>query len=319
VKKYPGAPYAAKQVFRILPEASTRTGALTSNQTDVLYGVPSQDISTFTSNSKYKYDQVLNSGTAYSLYFNTTKAPFNDIRVRKAVQEGFDLNEVVKSVYYGTGTTAKEWITPASIFFDKSFKSNVKYNKSAAGKLLDSAGWTKRDSQGYRTNDSGKRLTINVYSDAPYIRDSREVLFQAISAELKKNLGVDFQFKALDVGSVSTKWKENQNDAFDNSMGSADVSGSLDLLLVPWDPPRIFLSNDTRVTDLAAKAKTAASKDARKEYYTQLQDYVINEKAYVLPLYVPRDNWASKTSVHGIQISKTAGHLFNTATVWKDK
>ncbi|MCH4160359.1 MAG: ABC transporter substrate-binding protein [Bifidobacterium sp.] len=318
-KEYPGAPYAAKQVFRILPEASTRTGALTSKQIDVLYGVPSQDISSFTSDSQYKYDQVLNSGTAYSLYFNTTKAPFNDIKVRQAVQKGFDLDAVVKSVYYGTGTRATEWISPASIFYDKSFKSEAKFDKTAAGKLLDSAGWNKRDAEGYRTNSDGKRLTINVYSDAPYIRDSREILFQAISAELKKNLGVDFQFKALDVGTVSTKWEQNQNDAFDNSMGSSDVSGSLDLLLVPWNPARIFLSEDAKVTDLAAKAKTAASKEERKKYYTQLQQYVVNDKAYVLPLYIPRDNWASASSVHGFEVSKIAGHLFSTATVWKDQ
>lgn len=312
----PGAPYAEKQVFRILTEASTRTGALTSGQVDVIFGVPAQDVSAFDTD-QYAYGQVLNSGTAYSLYLNTTKQPFDDIRVRKAIQKAVDFDAVVKSVYYGNGTRATQWFTPASIFYDDDFSSNVTFDKEAANTLLDEAGWDKRDSAGYRTNGDGTRLTIALNADAPYIRDSRDVLFQAIAAELKDNVGVDLEFQALDTGTVTTLWKENKNDAFDNSMGSSDISASLDLLLTPWNPPRIFISDDAQASALVKKAKEAVTKDERKAYYNDLQDYVINQQAYIVPLYVPRDNWAAQTNVRGITVSKISGHIFSTATVWR--
>ncbi len=243
-KANPGAPYADEQIFRILPEASTRTGALTSGQVDVIYGVPAQDVALFDTD-QYNYGQVLNSGTVYALYLNTTKAPFDDIRIRQALQKGVDYGAVVASVYYGNGTVANQWFSPASIFSDKDFDSAVTFDKDAANKLLDDAGWTKRDSDGYRTNAAGDKLTIVVNADAPYIRDSRDILFQAIVAEAKSNLGVDFQFQALDPGTVTTSWQDNKNDAFDNSMGSTDISTSLDLLIPAWDPPRIFIGEDS--------------------------------------------------------------------------
>lgn len=318
VEKNPDAPYAQTQVFRILPEASTRTGALTSKQVDVIFGVSSQDISLFDDGSgTYAYGQVLNSGTAYSLYFNTTKAPFDDIRVRQAIQKGADYQAIVDSVYYGTGTSATQWFTPASIFYDDSFESAVSFDADAANELLDDAGWTSTDSDGYRTNASGERLTIHLNADAPYIRDSRDVLFQAIAAELKDNIGVELDFQALDTGTVTTLWENNENDAFDNSMGSSDISSSLDLLLTPWNPQRIFINEDATASELVKTAKEAATKDERKADYTTLQDYVINQQAYILPLYVPRDNWAAASNIRGIEISTISGHIFSTATVWR--
>lgn len=237
------APYADEQIFRILPEAATRTGALTSGQVDVIYGVPAQDVALFDTD-QYAYGQVLNSGTVYSLYLNM-KAPSDDIRIRQALQKGVDYDAAVDSVYYGNGTVAKQWFSPASIFSNEDFDSAVT-DKDAANKLLDDAGWTKRDSDGYRTNAAGEKLTIVVNADALYIRDSRDILFQAIVAEAKDNLGVDFQFQALDPGTVTTSWQDNKNDAFDNSMGSTDISTSLDLLIPAWDPPRIFIGQHPR-------------------------------------------------------------------------
>ena len=317
VEANPGAPYAQTQVFRILPEASTRTGALTSSQVDVVYGVPSQDISLFDDDDTYTYGQVLNSGTVYSLYFNTTKAPFDDIRVRQALQQGVDYAAVVDSVYYGTGTQATQWFSPSSIFYDDDFTSNVAFDADAANALLDEAGWTSRDSDGYRTNAAGDRLTIALNADAPYIRDSRDVLFQAIAAELQENLGVELDFQALDPGTVTTLWEDNKNDAFDNSMGSSDISSSLDLLLTPWNPQRIFINEDAKAADLVKQAKEAPTKEERKALYDQVQDYVVNEQAYILPLYVPRDNWAASAAIQGINVSEISGHIFSTVAVWR--
>ena len=317
VEANPGAPYAQTQVFRILPEASTRTGALTSSQVDVVYGVPSQDISLFDDDDTYTYGQVLNSGTVYSLYFNTTKAPFDDIRVRQALQQGVDYAAVVDSVYYGTGTQATQWFSPSSIFYDDDFTSNVAFDADAANALLDEAGWTSRDSDGYRTNAAGDRLTIALNADAPYIRDSRDVLFQAIAAELQENLGVELDFQALDPGTVTTLWEDNKNDAFDNSMGSSDISSSLDLLLTPWNPQRIFINEDAKAADLVKQAKEAPTKEERKALYDQVQDYVVNEQAYILPLYVPRDNWAASAAIQGINVSEVSGHIFSTVAVWR--
>ncbi|NMM95662.1 peptide ABC transporter [Bifidobacterium sp. DSM 109960] len=319
LKSKESLPYAKELVFRFLPEASTRTGALTSGQVDIINGVPSQDINQIKSNGKFDYYQVLNSGTAYSLYFNTTKAPFNDVNVRKAFQLGADYKAIVKSVYYGTGTYADQSFSPASVFYNKAFKG-ITFDKDKANKLLDESGWKKRDSKGYRVNAKGERLSISLYSDAPYVRDSRDVLNQAISSELKKNVGIEFTFKARDLGTVTETWEKNTNDAFDNSMSGLDISTSVDSVYL-WksEPNRVFLKNDQKAVDLIQQGQSAKTKKDRQAAYDKLQDYVINDQAYVLPLYIPRDNWAASKSVHGFVTSKVAGHLFSSSTVWKEQ
>lgn len=312
-------PYAKTLVFRFLPEASTRTGALTSGQVDIINGVPSQDIAQIKANSKFAYDQVINSGTAYTLYFNTTKAPFNDINVRRAFQLGADYKAIVESVYYGTGAYADQSFSPASSFYDQNFKG-LTFDKDKANQLLDQSGWTGRDADGYRTNASGQRLSISLYSDAPYVRDSRDVLNQAISSELKKNVGIEFTFKARDVGTVAETWTNNTNDAFDNSMSSLDISSSIDSAYL-WKakPNRVFLKEDPKVLDYVQQGLAGKTADDRKQIYSELQDYIINQQAYILPLYYPRDNWAASTSVKGAVIDKSSGHIFNSATLWKQE
>lgn len=319
LKSKESLPFAKELVFRFLPEASTRTGALTSGQVDIINGVPSQDINQIKSNGKFDYYQVLNSGTAYSLYFNTTKAPFNDVNVRKAFQLGADYKAIIKSVYYGTGTYANQSFSSASVFYNKAFKG-ITFDKDKADKLLDKAGWKKRDSQGYRVNARGERLSISLYSDAPYVRDSRDVLAQAISSELKKNVGIEFTFKARDLGTVTETWERNTNDAFDNSMSGLDISTSVDSVYL-WksEPNRVFLKNDQKVVDLIQQGQSGKTEQERQTAYDKLQDYVINDQAYVLPLYIPRDNWAASKSVHGFVTSKVAGHLFSSSTIWKEQ
>ena len=319
VKSKSSLPYAKELVFRFLPEASTRTGALTSGQVDAIDGVPSQDIAQIKANNKFNYYQVLNDCTAYSLYFNTTKAPFNDVNVRKAFQLGADYRKIVQSVYYGTATYADQSFSPSSVFYDKNFKG-ITFDKDKANKLLDKAGWKKRDSQGYRVNAKGERLSISLYSDAPYVRDSRDVLAQAISSELKKNVGIEFTFKARDLGTVTETWERNTNDAFDNSMSGLDISTSVDSVYL-WksEPNRVFLKNDQKVVDLIQQGQSGKTEQERQTAYDKLQDYVINDQAYVLPLYIPRDNWAASKSVHGFVTSKVAGHLFSSSTIWKEQ
>ena len=69
---------------------------------------------------------------------------------------------------------------------------------------------------------------------------------------------------------------------------------------------------DTHSELLAEKAK-----EERKALYDQVQDYVVNEQAYILPLYVPRDNWAASAAIQGINVSEISGHIFSTVAVWR--
>ncbi|MFX8871854.1 ABC transporter substrate-binding protein, partial [Acinetobacter baumannii] len=78
---------------------------------------------------------------------------------------------------------------------------------AGANKLLDEAGWTGRDSEGFRTKD-GKRLSIEVGYPQPYVRDNRDILIQGVQASLRKNVGLDLNLRLITAGEYA---KNNAN------------------------------------------------------------------------------------------------------------
>ena len=82
-----GPAHLAEITYRFLPEGAVRVGALTSGQVQVIEGVPATDIASIKSNPELTLKTALNSGSAFSYYFNTSRPPFDDERVRQAFRE----------------------------------------------------------------------------------------------------------------------------------------------------------------------------------------------------------------------------------------
>ncbi|MGC5168353.1 ABC transporter substrate-binding protein [Luteimicrobium sp. DT211] len=300
--KHQGAAYLDALTYRFLPESSVRLGALQSGQVDVVEGVPGTQAAQFQKDSRFTYQTALNTGTPYSLYFNTLESPTSDVRVRQAFRDAVDLDAVLKSVYAGQRTRAWSAVSPADpTFYDKSLEGTYGNDKDAANTLLDEAGWTGRDSEGYRTKD-GKRLTITDYQSKPYVRDQRDTLLQAVQAQVKQNAGIDFDVQVVDSGVSDQHRAKNDYGTYDNSNTNPD---GVDIEY-HWLPAAkggfINLSNatDPQLTTWLTAAQQTTDTAKRAEAYDALQQYVITDKAYSFPLYEPEDEIAASSTVHGV-------------------
>lgn len=295
-------------IYRFLGEASTRSGALQAGQVDAIDSVPSQDVALFEDDATFQYAVFQNGGTPYTLFFNVSRSPFDDLRVRRAIQLAVDLDTIVNSVYYGTATPAKSPISSASPFFDPSVA--LKPDVAAANALLDEAGWSSRDSEGYRINSAGTRLTIPIESNSLFVRDSREILNQAIAGEIKESLGVDYTWKSVDGGTWSDNRANNSYVGWDNSVGSADVANPL-AVQYNSDPAIGFINlgqiRDPKVDELLATGQENFDFNVRKDAYIELQRYVLVEQAYVLPLVVMRHSYAASANATGFLYDPARG------------
>jgi dipeptide transport system substrate-binding protein len=74
------------------------------------------------------------------LAYNTTKKPFDDVRVRKAVNMAINKKAIVDAVYLGSGIPAKNPIPPTMWSYNKTIKDDA-FNPEAAKKLLAAAGY----------------------------------------------------------------------------------------------------------------------------------------------------------------------------------
>ena len=203
-----GPAHLDRVTFRFLPEYAVRTGALTSGQVDLIEGVQPTDAPLFAEQPGFKLlTGPSGASTSFTFNINYTRPPADDVRVRRALRDGFDLEPIVKQVYLGTVPRAWSIIGPANPAYNKALVGSWGNDIAGANKLLDEAGWTGRDSEGFRTKD-GKRLSIEVGYPQPYVRDNRDILIQGVQAALRKNVGLDLNLRLITAGEYA---KNNAN------------------------------------------------------------------------------------------------------------
>ncbi|AXE40188.1 ABC transporter substrate-binding protein [Acidipropionibacterium virtanenii] len=314
------AAHLEKVTYRTLKEGSARTGALSRSQVDVASDIQPLDVETFTSNPRFAYVRATAAGSPYSLYFNVSKTPFEDIRVRQAFAQGADITAIVNSIYRGTYQRAWAPYNLLGPYQDPSLKNWLKFDKAAANKLLDKAGWATKNASGIRTK-RGKTLTVRTVSASDYVRESRDQLNVALAAALKQNIGIDYKFQAVDLGTEANRAKANDYEIFDNSYGGADPVVPFDLLYYSSDPSRGYIArgryNDKQLEKLIDDARFSNDTAARKKTYKTIQEYVTKEKYYALPLAVTQDTYAyNAEKVAGIVADPATGGPFSAYTAW---
>ncbi|MFD9942732.1 ABC transporter substrate-binding protein [Nonomuraea sp. NPDC059023] len=301
-----GPAHLSAITYRFLPEAAVRIGALSSGQVQVIEGVPATEVALIKKDPDLALLTSLNSGTAYSYYFNTSHAPFDDKRVREAFREAVNVDAVLQSVYQGTATRAWSIVGAKSPFYDATLENRYGGDVAKANALLDAAGWKQRDAEGYRVKN-GRRLTVGEVASAPFVRDRRDILAQAVQAQVKQNAGIDFQVRILDQGSAQKALEESAYELFGNSRGDSDAGAALNLIL-----PEKAAINRTRFADPRVdawlKAASATHDQAeRGKLYARVQRAAVVDNAIVFPLYVPADQIAASRSVQGLGFDPASG------------
>jgi peptide/nickel transport system substrate-binding protein len=298
-----GPAYLGEVTYRFLPESSVRTGAIVSGQVDVIEGISGNDAALFKDNSDFIYQSALNTGTPYTLYLNITDGPTRDVKVRKAVIASIDVARVISSVYRGERTRAWGVLTPADRdFYDTSIEGSYGFDPRLANQLLDEAGWTARDADGFRTKD-GARLSIEIVQSQATLRDQRDVLLQALQAQARQNAGIDLALNYVDAGTYADRQKSGKYGAIPNSTTTQENGVTLYFHYLPRDQGGSINYSRTEAPEVLAWLSTAASTlDAKERFdtYAKLQRFAIVEQAYGLPLYVPEDQIAASTRVRGV-------------------
>jgi len=286
-------------VFRILPEDTVRTGVITSGEADVATNISAGDVEGLEANDEVKISSTEAPGLPWSAFLNHSRGVFADQKVRQAFQRGIDISSVVTSVYGGVFDRAWSVLGPKTPdSYDKSLEGTWDVDTDLANQLLDEAGWTKRDGDGYRTKD-GKRLSAR-WIGVSGAREDRDTLVSSFQADMKK-IGFEIVVEPLDSGAYITKLQSGDYDIIDWSFIRADAD-ILRLHLFSTMAPIQNASwvNDSHIDDLTLRASQSTDPAEREKLYQEVQKWVIDTAA-IVPVYVPKAIVASSTKIGGLR------------------
>jgi dipeptide transport system substrate-binding protein len=126
-------------IFAITPDASVRWAKLQKNECQVMPYPNPADLPAMRKDPNVVVLEQPGLNIGY-LAYNTTKKPFTDVRVRKAINMAINKKAIVQAVFLGTGIPAINPIPPTMWSYNKSIKDDP-YDPAAAKKLLAEAGY----------------------------------------------------------------------------------------------------------------------------------------------------------------------------------
>jgi peptide/nickel transport system substrate-binding protein len=302
---------------RFITEDSVRFGALSSGQVDVIDDVPPADVKTLKATSGLRYLRAEIPGAVYTTYFNASRGPLSDERVRTALVRSVDLDALVKSAYFGQFSRAWSVLSPSTIGYDKQSPGTWKYDPALANRLLDQAGWTTRDAQGYRTKN-GTELALR-WPYVPQFLAKFSVIAQGMQAQAKQ-VGIKLDYTPKDAGTFGKEYVQRDLDLYTTSFvraepdilrlffttGQSAAKGGGNILGVTFPELDRWLNG----------AETSADRAARSTDYVQAQRF-ITAHALALPAYVPADLVGYSAKVKGLKFEANAYPLFYDVSVGK--
>jgi peptide/nickel transport system substrate-binding protein len=132
---YGPRPFFERIDFQFVDDPTTRALLLETGQADVALRTSALDTPRLVSNPELVVDQVLGRSMFYML--NVTKAPFDDVRVRRAINHAVDRDALIERVLFGTGTPAVSLIEAVQ---GTIVAGEYAYDPDLARSLLEDAG-----------------------------------------------------------------------------------------------------------------------------------------------------------------------------------
>ena len=201
VTRHVGEAYLDRIELSYVPEAMIRFTSLESGQSDFALDAPAQNAAAIRANPGLVMRSRIRKGNpSRSMTFNVEQAPFDDVLVRRAVAKAIDREGLAWISGFGEFISKADLLAANTRFYQPDSDA-LAYDVNVANALLDEAGWTGRDAQGYRSKN-GQRLQATLLTyDNPAFPASVSV---AIQADLKK-VGFDMPIEMLPLTRVTEK------------------------------------------------------------------------------------------------------------------
>ncbi|MGN0266156.1 MAG: glutathione ABC transporter substrate-binding protein [Lachnospiraceae bacterium] len=278
--------------FKPVTESATRVAMIQSGDAQMIWPVPAENIDALKGDSNVVVGAEEGIVVRY-LMMNNQKAPFNDVRVRQAINYAINKDAYCAVVKNGYATPAKSVIGSAVQFY----KANdpYPYDIEKAKELLADAGYP----DGFTTSIMFSNTTANT-KQCEFIKQQLE------------QVGIKVELNGMESAIVNEKVQGNYPSGaeaevemyvigWSPSTGDADW-GIRPLLAIESEPPmsyNICYYENEEVDQLLKDGLNTADVEARKAAYEKAQD-IIWEESPLVCLASDMNTWANAKNIINI-------------------
>ncbi|MDQ7828101.1 MAG: glutathione ABC transporter substrate-binding protein [Armatimonadota bacterium] len=259
--------------WRVIPDDGARVAAVESGAVHIAKRVPPRDVERLRANRALRVEVQTSLRTIF-IGFNVTRPPFNNRRVRQALNYAINKEAIVRAILGGTARVSDAPIAPGVAGYARIM--TYEYNVERARQLLAEAGYP-----------NGFRATLH-HPVARYIRDAE--IAAAIQGLLRR-VGVEVELVPMDIGSLVAFTNKPQAEATHQMymLGWGTVTGDADYGLYnlfhssQWPPAgfnRGFYRNP-QVDALLDRGRTTLDQAERNRIYREAMALIMEDAPWI--------------------------------------
>ena len=284
-----GAPELPGVVIKIIPDTETQTMMFESGELDLI------DLD-FVTDAADRFletypDQIVQGPRVGITYFtmNFNIEPFQDVKVRQAVQMAIDRQAILDALYGGRGQV-EHGIYPFGLIGFNDGKNKISYDPEGAKALLTEAGY-------------GSGFTMELAADAS-ASDTVTMALEIIKEQLAE-AGIHAEIKNYDESTWLETRKAGELGSF-MSTWTADFNDPENFIYTFFGNEektriRSIKYPDTAVMSRVSKARGIVNEDERLAEYQALEEKLIHEDAAWVPMYSRMHLWAVSKRVQNFK------------------
>jgi len=303
-----GVAYLDTIVWRFIPDSASRYAALQGGEVDVIDNAQPDTITQADLSETVQHLDAPRPGASNRIELNSGKAPFNDPLVREAFIRSANVDDAVSSLFMGTTDRSNSALSSVEALALQR-ADLFEYSPAVANQLLDAAGWSARDSDGYRVK-AGIRLSVEFPVSTNQSIPAEQSLFEQIQATASET-GFDVNLQPMDLSSWYGALAANDY----NAVSAPYTKVGPDVLRILYHSdgitpaPSGYFANLSQLSDptidaLLTEAAQVSDADRRASLYADAQERILSGH-YILPLYDQQNHFLLSTAVEGARALPT--------------
>jgi peptide/nickel transport system substrate-binding protein len=254
-------------VYKVVPEDATRIAMVETGEAHIAEPVPVTEVERIEGHPDMSLVRADMLGIDY-IGLNVEKKPFDNVKVRQAINYAIDKEAILSGVYNNVGTIAEGPMGPGVWGYSENVKG-YHYDLKKAKELLKEAGYEKGFKTTIWTNDNKERMDVA----------------EVVQSQLK-GVGIDAEIKVLEWGAYLDATAKGEHDMF--VLGWSNMSGDADYNQyflfhseAKGNPGNRSFYENKKVDELIDQGRQETDPDKRLALYEEAQKIEVKEAPMV--------------------------------------